>query len=160
MAEKVQCRFCAASFSTRDAWVEHARDCKGSPRWMRGRHSQREKVWELEERAPYPPCPVCGEVPRLADGGRRKVWRCPRGCSWVSCAIGTNVPLGPLATRATHAARHRAHAAVHNLEWQGIPRRAVLQGLASKLGISAEQFHISALDEAACDLVVALCKAW
>ncbi len=124
----------------------------------------------LAER-PLPPCPVCGNRPQLVTGKTlfprsaqlhaQKFWRCPAGCSHVGCHVGTDIPLGTLATAAMRRARREAHLAFDAVwKMSGMRRPEAYAELARRLGIPVEQCHVAEFDEVRCAQVIAICADW
>lgn len=93
-------------------------------------------------------------------GGREYGWPFTYSCckchARVGCHPGTDIPLGTLADRETMKARRAAHAAFDPL-WQNVGkgmRKKAYEALSKAMGKPAA--HISWMDAAECQTVVAL----
>lgn len=92
----------------------------------------------------------CSDDVYITDSfcGTKKVWIC-RSCSAsVSCHVGTEVPLGRFADKATRKLRREAHINFDRL-WKGglMTREKAYAWLAGALRIEIEECHFSMLSK-------------
>lgn len=112
-----------------------------------------------------PTC-ICGApmVQRRTDKfGGKVFWGCSSypACKEIHGAHqATGEPLGIPADKPTRAARSRAHAAFDTL-WQGgaMKRKAAYRWMGEALGLPREECHISRMDIASCERLIAAVEA-
>lgn len=115
-----------------------------------------------------PICPYCKAKSRLVDSSAvygksyGMMYLCanyPECDSFVGAHLGTNAPLGRLASRELRVARRAAHA-IFDPTWQaaGLRRSEAYRMLAEVMGLSKRKCHIAMFDLEQCGRVGAACE--
>lgn len=87
------------------------------------------------------------------------IWYCHDCSAMVGCHPGTDMPLGYMADRPTRQARARVHEAFDPLWKNGDrTRNEAYKELASGLGMTAMDCHISRFDYAMCERAIAFLR--
>jgi hypothetical protein len=116
-----------------------------------------------------PMCPYCGNrsmaatgvevYPHRHDLAKKKFYQCKPCNAYVGCHENSGKPFGALADGATRSARNRAHGAFDPWWKSGKVRRTdAYHYLARALGIPESKCHISMMDAAMCEQVIAAMK--